>query len=102
MLQTSEAIFAVADVPAAIAYYRTVLGFESDWRWGDPPGFGGVRWGRIQLLFCRQPELSTNVQGHQHLFRVDDVQAMYDRHKSAGAEIVSECENKPWGLREYT
>jgi ribosomal protein S18 acetylase RimI-like enzyme len=102
MLQTSEAILAVTDVPAAIAYYRNVLGFESDWLWGDPPSFGGVRWGRIQVLFFRQPELASKVQGHQHMFRVQDVQALYERHKAAGANIVWDIENKPWGQREYT
>jgi GNAT superfamily N-acetyltransferase len=102
MIDTSEAIFAVADIRATIAYYRTVLGFESEWLWGDPPTFGGVRWGRIQVMFCLQPELAARVERHMHMFRVPDVQGLYDRHKSAGAEIVSDIENKPWGLREYT
>lgn len=102
MLESSEPIFAVADVRASVGYYRAVLGFESQWLWGEPPGFGGVRSGRIQVMFCLQPDLQTKVQGHQHLFRVAAVQALYERHQAAGASIVDPIENKPWGLREYT
>jgi uncharacterized glyoxalase superfamily protein PhnB/GNAT superfamily N-acetyltransferase len=102
MLKASEAVFAVADVRATIAYYRNVLGFESEWLWGDPPTFGGAVWGRIQVMFCLDLNLQSKVTGHQHFFRVDNVQALYDRHKAAGANIVSAIENKPWGAREYT
>src|SRR5436305_241613 len=102
MLHISEPILAVTDVRATIAYYRTVLGFESEWLWGDPPDFGGVRAGHVQVMFCRQPDLQPRVEGHQHMFRVDDVQALYERHQAAGAQIISDIGNRPWGMREYT
>jgi GNAT superfamily N-acetyltransferase/predicted enzyme related to lactoylglutathione lyase len=101
MIKCSEAIFAVADVRATIDYYRNVLGFESEWLWGDPPTFGGARWGRIQVMFCKNDELQAKVYGHQHFFRVENAQSLYDRHKAAGADIVCDIENKPWGGLEY-
>jgi GNAT superfamily N-acetyltransferase/uncharacterized glyoxalase superfamily protein PhnB len=102
MIRKSEPIFAVSDVRATIAYYRTVLGFESEWLWGDPPTFGAVLWEGIQIMFCLQPDLQPKVGGHQHMFMVENVQELYERHKAAGAEIFSEIGNKPWGVCEYT
>jgi ribosomal protein S18 acetylase RimI-like enzyme len=102
MLNKSEPIFAVDDVPATIQFYREVLGFQTDWLWGDPPTFGGVGWGPIQILFGKHPELRCKIEGHQHMFRVDDVRGLYEKHKAAGAPIVSDIGNKPWGQCEYT
>lgn len=102
MLTSSEPIFAVSDVRETVRFYRDVLGFESEWFWGDPPNFGGVRWGRVHVMFCLQPDMKGKTEGQQHWFKVEDVQAIYDRHKSSGAPITSDIENKPWGMREYT
>jgi len=102
MMKSSEAIFAVADVMQTVRFYRDVLGFESEWLWENPPTHGGVRWGEVHVMFSLQPELSKRVDGHQHWFSVEDVNGLYERHKTAGAPIVSDIENKPWGFREYT
>lgn len=101
MMKSSEAIFAVADVLKSVRFYRDVLGFESEWLWEDPPVHGGVRWGQVHVMFSLQPELSKHVEGHPHWFEVEDVNALYERHRAAGARIVSEIGNKPWGFREY-
>lgn len=100
-LNGSEAIFAVADVPAAIRFYRDILGFESEWTWGDPASFGGVRWAGIHIMFCLQPELARKVEGHQHGFFLDDIDALHELHRSRGAPIIEPIDNKPWGVREY-
>jgi catechol 2,3-dioxygenase-like lactoylglutathione lyase family enzyme len=102
MLKSSEAILAVADVAAAVRFYRDVLGFEGEWLWENPPTFGGVRWGAVQVMLCQQPELARNVEGHQHFFFCDDIDALHQRHQAAKAPIISKLENKPWGVREYT
>jgi len=102
MLTRSEVIFAVRDVIEAIAFYRNVLGFESEWLWGTPVGFGGVRWGPAHVMFCLQPELAAKVEGHMHFFACDDVEGLHAKHVAAGANIISPIENKPWSVREYT
>lgn len=101
-LNQSEAIFAVADVPATIRFYRDVLAFRSEWTWGEPPSFGGVRWGGVHIMFCLQPQLAAKVDGHQHSLVLDDVDALYELHRSRGAPIIDPIDNKPWGMREYT
>jgi predicted N-acetyltransferase YhbS/uncharacterized glyoxalase superfamily protein PhnB len=100
-LKSSEPIFAVADVLDTVRFYREVLGFEGQWLWGDPPTFAGLRWGKVSVMLCRQPELAGEIEGHMHFFDCEDVDALYERHKTNGAPIISEIENKPWGRREY-
>ncbi|HEY7086438.1 MAG TPA: GNAT family N-acetyltransferase [Tepidisphaeraceae bacterium] len=102
MLISSEPIFAVSDVRETVRFYRDVLGFESEWLYENPPNFGGVRWGKAHIMFCLQPEMKDKIEGRQHWFKVEDVDAIYARHKSAGAPIISDIANRPWGMREYT
>jgi ribosomal protein S18 acetylase RimI-like enzyme len=100
-MKESTAILAANDVRETVRFYRDVLGFEADWLWGDPPTFGGVRWGRVQLMFCQQPEIARHIEGHQHWLQVADADAMLKTHRDRGAPIISDIGNKPWGWREY-
>lgn len=98
---SSTAIFAASDIQATLAYYKEVLGFESAWTWGEPPSFGGASMGGVSIMFCLQPVLAQHVTGHQHWIKVDDADALYEKHRLNTAMIISEIENKPWGAREY-
>jgi ribosomal protein S18 acetylase RimI-like enzyme len=102
MITSSTAVLAAADVRSTVDFYCRVLGFKQQWLWGDPPAFGCVGLGRVELFLCQQPELAGTVEGHMHCFDVDDLQALHDRHVAAHAPIVSPLENKPWNVREYT
>lgn len=98
---SSTAIFASSDIEATLAFYKDVLGFDSIWTWGDPPVFGSASKGGVTITFELRPELAARVRGHPHGVRVDDVDELYALHTSKGANVVSEIETKPWGLREY-
>jgi ribosomal protein S18 acetylase RimI-like enzyme len=53
-------------------------------------------------MFSLNRQLADKCAGVQHFFRCEDVQGLYKQHKSVGAPIVADLENKPWGLCEYT
>jgi GNAT superfamily N-acetyltransferase len=101
-LQSSEPIFPVADVVATVRYYREVLGFAEEWVWGDPPEFGGVRWGRVGAMFALQSGPDAKINAQWHSFFVEGIDTLYSRHSRNGASIYSPLGAKPWGLREYT
>ena len=101
-LRGSEPIFPVADVVATVGYYREVLGFREGWTWGEPPDFGGVRWGKIGAMFALSSRPEVKVGGQWHSFFVEGIDALHDFHGRNGAAICSPLEAKPWGLREYT
>jgi uncharacterized glyoxalase superfamily protein PhnB/GNAT superfamily N-acetyltransferase len=99
----STAVLACADVQQTVDFYTQVLGFKQHWLWEDPPTFGCIGFEEAEIFLCRQPELAGRVEGLMHYFDLhDDVAALYERHRNAGASIVSPLENKPWGVREYT
>jgi GNAT superfamily N-acetyltransferase len=101
-LHRSQAILAVADVVATVRFYRDKLGFTNEWLWGDPPTFAGVSWGKVGVMFCLQPTLAAQIEGHQHSFFVSGIDQLYERHQKNAVEVISPLEAKPWGLREYT
>jgi GNAT superfamily N-acetyltransferase len=101
-IRSSEPIFPVADVVATVRYYRDVLGFAEEWVWGEPPDFGGVRWGKVGAMFALQSGPDAKVGGQWHSFFVEGIDALYSLHSRNGATIYSPLEAKPWGLREYT
>jgi len=46
-------ILYVRDFAEAMNYYTEKLLFERLWEWGNPPDFGAVRLGKIEIFFCR-------------------------------------------------
>jgi catechol 2,3-dioxygenase-like lactoylglutathione lyase family enzyme len=84
------------DVPAAQEWYRDALGLEVKWIWED--NFGSVGSGYVELFLYEADDPKPVVCS---VF-VDDVDAVYERSRERGGEIVSELEPKPWGLREFS
>jgi uncharacterized glyoxalase superfamily protein PhnB len=84
------------DVPAAQEWYRDTLGLEIKWIWED--NFGSVGSGYAELFLYETDDPKPVVCS---VF-VDDVDAVYERSRERGGEIVSELEQKPWGLREFS
>jgi catechol 2,3-dioxygenase-like lactoylglutathione lyase family enzyme len=91
----------VSDVKRTIAFYRDVLGFAGEWFWGEPPTFAGASVGNVQVMFHQQPAIAARVEGHEHYYWCEAVDEAYEKHRAAGAQIVSPIENRPWGQREY-
>jgi uncharacterized glyoxalase superfamily protein PhnB len=91
-------ILNVKNVPASIAYYVEVLGFERPWGWGEPATFGGVRThGDHEIQFCQ------DCQGNPGTWLsvwVDDVDALHTRFAAAAVDIRQEPTTFPWGVRE--
>ncbi|HZO93224.1 MAG TPA: VOC family protein [Candidatus Baltobacteraceae bacterium] len=95
----------VRDVRKAADYYVKVLGFTLDWV-DDEGGIGGISQGACRMFL-------TNTPFHEHygtggpvmvwlnLNGKEEVDALYQRWRQAGARIVAEPEDKPWNLREF-
>lgn len=101
-IRSSEPILPVADVIAAVRYYRSVLGFTHEWVRGNPPDSGGVRWGKVGVIFAQPSGHHARIEGQCHLFLVEGIDSLHAFHYHNGATICSPMDSKPWGLREYT
>ncbi len=45
-------ILNVKDFAASMDYYVNKLGFEKKWDWGEPPTFGCVGRGKVEIFLC--------------------------------------------------
>ena len=89
---------AVTDIPAAVEFYTSKLGFTTAFTWGDPPTFAGVNLDKAQM-FLRKG--TPDPQGCFVSFMVGDADALYEFHRSQGVEIVEPIEDRPYGIRDY-
>jgi GNAT superfamily N-acetyltransferase len=98
----AEPILAVKDVAETGKYWHEVLGFTDTWTWGEPPTFGGARWGGASILFSQNPELAAASKGNAIFIKVRNLESLYAFHQERNTEIVAPLQNKPWGLAEYS
>jgi uncharacterized glyoxalase superfamily protein PhnB len=90
-------ILYVRDFREAMNYYTEKLLFERLWEWGDPPSFGAVRLGKVEIFFC------LGEQSHSGTWLsifMDDVDDYFERITRLGAEVIQSPKDEPWGLRE--
>jgi catechol 2,3-dioxygenase-like lactoylglutathione lyase family enzyme len=90
-------ILYVRDFAEAVNYYREKLLFEKLWDWGNPPSFGAIRLGKVEVFLCLQGQGSP---GTWLMIFLDDVDDYFERIKQLGAEIVQPPTDEPWGVRE--
>jgi uncharacterized glyoxalase superfamily protein PhnB len=90
-------ILYVRDFSEAMNYYTEKLLFERLWEWGDPPDFGAVRLGKVEIFFC------LNGQGHPGTWLsifMEDVDDYFERITRLGADVIEGPTDYPWGCRE--
>lgn len=95
----------VGDLENATGYYVNVLGFRLDWC-DDQSGIRGISQGECRIFLANQPfrqqyltkgtiVIWLNLNSRQ------EVDALFQRWRDAGARIVAEPEDMPWNLREF-
>lgn len=95
-------IFVVADVLRSVEHYRDVLGFRTDFTYGEPTYFAGVeRDGVVIHLEAAGQTKRPAGQGALNLF-VTDVDALYRELRPRGARTLSEPKDYPWGMRNFS
>jgi GNAT superfamily N-acetyltransferase len=56
IFSTIEPVLPVRDIRETINYWQEVLGFPSQWTWGDPPNIGAVSWQNVHVQFYQPDE----------------------------------------------
>lgn len=90
-------ILNVKNFAASMDYFVNKLGFTKKWDWGEPPGFGCVARGKIEIFLC---EGGQGQPGTWMSIFVEDVDALHEEYKKSGAIIRQAPTNMPWGTRE--
>ena len=92
----------VRNVDRSAAWYEDVLGFEIDYRYGDPPFYAQVRRNAVAMNL-RRTETSpwaVNAADEDLLaarLEVDDVKSLFLELRGAGASIHHRLRAEPWG-----
>jgi uncharacterized glyoxalase superfamily protein PhnB len=93
-----------AHVDKAAAYYVNTLGFTLDWG-NDQDGIAGISRGNCRLFITNRAFRESHGNTSPILFWLNldskaEVDELFAQWKTA--KIVSEPEDKPWKLREFT
>ncbi|MEA3245908.1 MAG: VOC family protein [Gemmatimonadota bacterium] len=100
----------VDDVVRTATYYRDTLGFHYDRFWNDPPSFCMVKRGGVVIMLA-QAERGGAMRPNQvadpgraaldaYLW-IDDADALFAEFKAAGAMIVRDIGDRPYGCRDF-
>jgi len=95
----AAAIFQVADLDAALAHYKTVLGFTEDFRSGD---YAGIKLGDITLHLTSGGDRKQHIGTGGIFVCCETVDAYFADLKKRGAIIRMEPVTTSYGLRDFT
>jgi len=101
VLTGAAPVLSVTDLPAALAYYEQVLGFEVTFRWGDPITYACLCRDEVQLHLAAST-LTGKAQGQGQLcLFVRDVDAIYEELVERDARILRPPHTYDYGMREF-
>lgn len=108
-------ILNVSNILESFAWFEK-LGWTKSWDWGDPPTFGAVCSGKVEIFLCqgcqggrgRSPMAATfGPQGSEWVDKgvwmslwVDDVDEIYRHCLAQGIEVALPPTDFPWNARE--
>jgi predicted enzyme related to lactoylglutathione lyase len=117
-IRLSQCFIAVDDHDKALAFYRDVLGLEVR----NDVGFEGMRWVTVGSpaqpdveIVLEPPAANPNASPADRqamaellakgmlrgvIFATDDCDATFERIRAAGAEVLQEPVDQPWGPRD--
>ena len=97
-------VLPVADLKATIKYYKTKLGFSNEWFWEDTDA--GCGRNELFMPFNLNPTLLDAMLAAsaplEIIWIVEQVDDIYAEYTQKDLTLLSELENKPWGMREFT
>src|SRR5215510_7696683 len=88
----------VGDINEAVKHYTEQLGFTLGFTWGDPPDMAGVNFGNVSIHLFQD---TTNAAAGNVYFVIENVDELYEFHRSNGIHIFAPPANKPYEMRDY-
>ena len=95
-------ILNVSNLVDSFAWFEA-LGWNRDWDYGDPPGFGGVSNGEHDIFLCRDGQGSRGITGtwvYVRLTSPAEIDRVYARAEKMGLTVARPPEDMPWNSRE--
>jgi catechol 2,3-dioxygenase-like lactoylglutathione lyase family enzyme len=107
-------ILNVSNIVESFAWFEK-LGWHKGWDWGDPPTFGGVRCGDVEIFLCQNGQGSRGGPMPHHAGDDDtggvwmswfldepaEVNATHELALKHGLTVTWPPTDEPWGVREF-
>jgi catechol 2,3-dioxygenase-like lactoylglutathione lyase family enzyme len=110
ILSGTEAQLYVADVRASCDFFKSKLGFEVDFIYGDPPFYSMVKRDRARLclrLVC-EPVFVGDVRQREKLLSASitvdnaaEIKQIFLEFQTAGVSFHQGLKKEPWGARTF-
>ncbi len=85
-------VFVVEDVMRSVEHYREVLGFHTEFLYGEPTFYAGVERGNVLIhLQAARESRKQPGQAAMNVF-VSDVDALYEELKWRGARLMNDAD----------
>jgi catechol 2,3-dioxygenase-like lactoylglutathione lyase family enzyme len=94
----SATTFQVSDLEASLKFYRDVLGFQEDFRFGE---YAGIHLSELHLHLCAHTFWAKPVGGGQVSIFCDEVDPYCSQIRVLGANIRLEPTDEPYGMRDF-
>jgi hypothetical protein len=105
-------ILNVTDIVESFSWFEC-LGWKKLWDWGEPPGFGAVGSGTVEIFLCQDGQggrgkgtntetftSDDNDKGCWISIWVDDVDAIHKHCLENDIEVTMPPTDEPWNVRE--
>jgi predicted lactoylglutathione lyase len=106
-------ILNVSNIAESFAWFEKI-GWKKSWDWGDPPSFGCVCTGNVEIFLCQDCQGSRGGPMPSHAYDDDtggvwmswflespaDVDAVYQRALERGVTVTRPPMDYPWNVRE--
>lgn len=94
-------VFHVTDLDKSIEFYLKNLGFQVDFKYGNPVSYAGLSAGNVCLHISSEYPYKNNT-GHGNLYLLyRDVDDIYEKLVEAGVEFYCHIGDRDYGLRDF-
>jgi uncharacterized glyoxalase superfamily protein PhnB len=100
VLEVGVPVLSVDNLSEAMDYYNKVLGFQTNWTWGEPPYLACMCRDRVELNLGERGKIGP-LGTSKVYFRMSGVETYYDQAKNAGAKIISPLGDRPYGMKDF-
>ena len=86
------------DLSLALSYYKSTLGFQIGWTFGEPLELASICRDYIELNISQAP-VDEFVASRAYIY-VDDIDAYFAQIAAAGAHVTYPLEDRHYGMRD--
>ncbi|MFT3823382.1 MAG: VOC family protein [Chitinophagaceae bacterium] len=89
----------VTNIPEAVDFYTQKMGFTPGFTWGEPPTFGAVNLGKLQVFLSQKSE--GPISPSSVFFVVENSDELFEYQQSNGVQVIEAPADREYGIRDY-